>query len=98
MEWRNDGLSKITDYVKYEERLSEDNLNHWSKSFNLPQTEMAVHEAGDSSLPPKPKVAAKRHSDYELKAVIAHCGDADSGHFFTIRKIPENPEYTGISR
>ncbi|XP_035708703.1 ubiquitin carboxyl-terminal hydrolase 30 homolog isoform X2 [Folsomia candida] len=82
-EWRPDGLSKRHVFVRYDERLNAGDLHHWNLTYKN-------KGSGDSALPSF-KTETVQDLSYDLKAIVAHSGDADSGHFITCRRVPDTP-------
>jgi hypothetical protein len=82
-------------------------LNHWRKAFDKkkepePGGGNADADAGGSGdaqkIEPEKSQPEKENIFYDLKAFVAHSGDADSGHFITCRRVPDTPANVGNCR
>jgi len=90
-QWTSNTLSKRYEPVNYEEYLNIGDLPDW---IDILKSDASLKAAGDpqaTSTLIQPPTRTKR-INYTLRALIAHSGEAESGHFFTCRRIPETPQ------
>lgn len=98
-------MAKRHESVRYDERMNVADLHHWRLAFNNTKSSTSTISdplaAGDTPQEPLSlnlKSEPGESSFYDLKAFVAHSGEADSGHFITCRRVPDTPANVGNCR
>jgi len=88
-QWTANTLSKRHETVNYEEYLNIGDLPDW---IDILKSDASLKAAGEPQAPLAQPPNQSKRINYKLRALIAHSGEAESGHFFTCRRIPKTPQ------